>query len=165
MVADPKAAYRTRHRTLAIRHVTGHRIVAFLEVISPSNKDRTSSVKDFVDKVDSALLNGIHVLVADLFPPGNHDPLGIHGAIWTGYGMEEYVVPTDHPLTLVSYWAGGIVEAYIEHLGFGDALPPMPLFLDPDTYINVPLETTYRAAYETMPDFWRDVLEERARAT
>ncbi|MFI5378991.1 MAG: hypothetical protein ACHRHE_06830 [Tepidisphaerales bacterium] len=35
----------------------------------------------------------------------------------------------------------------------------MPLFLRPDRYINVPLESTYREAYAGMPAFWRDVLE------
>jgi hypothetical protein len=44
LVADPKAVYRARRRTLTIRHASGHRIVAFLEIISPGNKDRTASV-------------------------------------------------------------------------------------------------------------------------
>jgi hypothetical protein len=39
------------------------------------------------------------------------------------------------------------------------ALPEMPLFLDPDRYINVPLEPTYQAAHDGMPAFWRGVLE------
>jgi hypothetical protein len=159
MVADPQAAYRRLRRTLTIRHISGHRIVAFLEIVSPANKDRPATVKDFADKVDAALLNGIHVLVADLFPPGKHDPLGIHGALWTSYSTEEYLVPTGRPLTLASYRVSDCVEAYIDHLAFGDPLPSMPLFLDPDAYIKVPLESTYVAAYEDLPDFTRDVLE------
>ena len=35
----------------------------------------------------------------------------------------------------------------------------MPLFLQSDRYINVPLEPTYQASYDGMPDFWRGVLE------
>src|SRR5262245_49787846 len=34
------AAAKGRRRSLAIRHVSGHRLVALLEVVSPSNKDR-----------------------------------------------------------------------------------------------------------------------------
>jgi hypothetical protein len=41
----------------------------------------------------------------------------------------------------------------------GDALPPMPLFLDQDPYVTVPLEPTYEAAYRGVPEVWRDVLE------
>ena len=41
----------------------------------------------------------------------------------------------------------------------------MPLFLDPDRYIYVPLEATYLAAYRGMPAFWREVLEGRRLLT
>jgi hypothetical protein len=40
-------------------------------------------------------------------------------------------------------------------------LAEMPLFLRPDRYVNVPLESTYQASYRSMPAFWRDVLEGR----
>jgi hypothetical protein len=159
LVADPKAVYRARRRSLTIRHMSGHRIVAFLEIISPSNKDRTASVEGFVNKIDSALMQGVHVMLVDLFPPGRFDPGGIHGVLWARYGKEEDIVPPDQPVTLASYRAAVPVEAYVEHLAFGDLLPEMPLFLDQDTYINVPLELTYQAAFEDMPAFWRDVLD------
>src|SRR5437764_1152859 len=32
--------YRQLRRTLAIRHVSGHRLIAVIEVLSPANKDR-----------------------------------------------------------------------------------------------------------------------------
>ncbi len=163
-VANPDL-YRALRRTLTIRHTRGHRIVAFLEIISPGNKDRTASVEEFVNKVDSALMQGVHVLIADLFPPGRFDPRGIHGTIWARYGTAEDAVPAGQPVTLSSYRAVVPVEAYIEHLAFGDPLPEMPLFLDLDTYINVPLEATYQAAFQDMPVFWRDVLEGRRDAT
>jgi hypothetical protein len=35
----------------------------------------------------------------------------------------------------------------------------MPLFLDSDHYVTVPLESTYVAAYEGLPDRWKWVLE------
>jgi hypothetical protein len=164
LVADPKAVYRARRRTLTIRHTSGHRIVAFLEIISPGNKDRTTSVEQFVNKVDSALMQSVHVMVVDLFPPGRFDPRGIHGAIWARYSTEEDGAPPERPLTLSSYRAAVPVEAYIEHLAFGDPLPEMPLFLDLDTYINVPLESTYQAAFQDMPAYWRAVLEGRRAA-
>ena len=70
-----------RRRTLAVRHVSGHRLVALLEIVSPANKDRVRHVAAFAEKAVSALEAGIHLLVVDLFPPGLHDPQGIHGAI------------------------------------------------------------------------------------
>jgi hypothetical protein len=32
----------------------------------------------------------------------------------------------------------------------------MPLFLNADRYVPVPLEKAYQAAWETVPAFWRD---------
>ena len=70
-----------RRRTLAVRHVSGHRLVAILEVLSPANKDRAAHLQDFVTKAIAALDLGVHLLVVDLFPPAMYDPGGIHGAI------------------------------------------------------------------------------------
>jgi hypothetical protein len=70
-----------RRRTLAIRHVSGHRLVALLEIVSPANKDRAFHVEEFTRKVVDALDMGLHVLLVDLFPPGTHDPHGMHGRL------------------------------------------------------------------------------------
>ena len=150
-----------RRRSLAIRHVSGHRLVALIEIISPANKDRSRHVKDFVDKAASALDLGVHLLLVDLFPPGPHDRSGMHGAILHELEPSEvpYEVPADEPATLASYAAGPVVEIYVEHVAVGAPLPEMPLFLCPDRYVNVPLEPTYQASYDGMPAFWRGVLE------
>src|SRR5581483_11487635 len=150
---SPSPAARGSRRTLTIRHVSGHRIVALVEIISPANKDRASHVAEFVDKVETALWQGIHVLLVDLFPPGPHDPQGMHAVIWERFDDEPYVLPATEPLTLASYVAGPRPEAYLEHLAVGSPLAEMPLFLNPDRYINVPLESTYLAAYRGMPAF------------
>jgi hypothetical protein len=152
-----------RRRSLAIRHVSGHRLVALLEMVSPANKDRARHVEDFAAKAVDALDVGVHLLVVDLFAPGAHDPFGMHAAICQRLAQsdEPYDLPADEPLTLAAYAAGPRVEVYLEHLVVGAALPEMPLFLRPDRYVNAPLEPTYQAAYRGMPSFWRDVLEGR----
>jgi hypothetical protein len=156
--------YRQRRRTLAIRHVSGHRLIALIEIISPANKDRLESVEEFVGKTVEALELGVHVLVIDLLPPGRHDPRGLHGAVWNCFDEGPYDLPVAEPLTLASYAAGPPVKAYLEHFAIGGALPEMPLFLRSDRYIPVPLESTYQAAYRGVPAFWRDVLEGRRAA-
>lgn len=72
----------SRQRTLTIRQVTGHRVIALLEIVSPANKDRARHVEDFVTKMVGALAVGVHLLVIDLFRAGLHDPQGIHGGIF-----------------------------------------------------------------------------------
>lgn len=62
-------------------------------------------------------------------------------------------------LTLVAYSAGYVKRAFIEPLAVGEALPDMPLFLEPELYVPVSLEATYQAAFEAVPRQGRDVLQ------
>ncbi len=156
---SPASTPRAMRRTVAIRHVSGHRVVAVVEIVSPGNKDRAVHVAEFVDKAETALWQCIHLLLVDLFPPSPHDPQGMHAAVWERFDDEPYVLPPNEPLTLASYVAGPRPEAYLEHLAVGSPLTEMPLFLDPDRYVNVPLEPTYSAAYRGMSEFWRNVVE------
>ena len=145
-----------KQRTVAIRHVSGHHLVALIEIVSPANKDRAQSIYGFVQKAASALYLGVHLLVVDVFPPTAHDSRGIHGAIWDSIQSTDqpYDLPLDEPMTLAAYVAGPQIEAYLEHLAVGAALPEMPLFLRRERYVGVPLEATYQAAFDGMPGFW-----------
>jgi hypothetical protein len=151
--------YVLRRRTLVVRHASGDRIVALLELVSPGNKSARHAIESFVEKAQEALYRGYHLLVVDLFPTGPRDPQGIHAAIWSGLSDESFALPPGEPLTLVSYSAGPRKKAYIEPTAVGSRLTDMPVFLTPETYVNVPLEATYRAAYRGVPRKWRDVLE------
>jgi hypothetical protein len=154
-------------RTLAIRHISGHRLVAIVEILSPANKDRQKYVEDFAWKAVDAIRTGIHVLLVDLFPPGSFDPHGMHDVICELMEDEHepYDLPAEEPFTLASYVADRPVEIYLEHLAPGASLPDMPLFIDPERYVATPLESTYAAAYRGMPAFWRDVLEGHSGVT
>ena len=92
-------------------------------------------------------------------PPSPRDPQGIHGALWEEIADDSYRAPADKPLTLAAYDAGPPKTAYVEPVAVGDALPDMPLFLEPGAYVNVPLEATYLSAFRNVPPRWRRVLE------
>jgi hypothetical protein len=85
----------------------------------------------------------------------------MHDAIWRALDddADAYDLPSDEPITLSSYVADSVTEALLEHLACGDRLPEMPLYLRSDRYVNVPLESTYAAAYRSVPAVWREVLE------
>lgn len=153
--------YRLQRRTLAIRHVSGHRLVAVVEMVSPANKDRLRHVEQFALKITALLEAAIHVLLIDLLPPGACDPRGMHGAIgrWIEDTGTPSELPADEPLTLASYRAAGSPEAYLDHLSVGRMLPDMPLFIGPGHYVDVPLEMTYGTAFAAMPQYWREVLQ------
>lgn len=59
---------------------------------------------------------------------------------------------------LAAYRADTCPTAYFEPVAVGESLPDMPLFLTPDRYINVPLETTYQTAWRGVPQRWKRVL-------
>ncbi|MGH7129478.1 MAG: DUF4058 family protein, partial [Planctomycetaceae bacterium] len=158
MSADEDTTYRLRRRTLTIRHRSGRRIVAMIEIISSANTDREQHVRQFVEKAASALNSGIHLLVIDLHPPGPCDPQGIHRAIWDEVAGGGFTLPEDKPLTLAAYLADRLPEAFVEPIAVGQALPEMPLFLDIDWYIRTPLENTYMAAFRGLPGFIKDQL-------
>lgn len=151
--------YTRRQRTLVIRHVSNHRIIALIEIVSPGNKASRHAMRSLLDKALAALAQGIHLLLIDLQPPSPRDPQGIHGVLWEQLTGVAYEQPPDKLLTLAAYDAGPPTVAYVEPVAVGDVLPAMPLFLAPEQYINAPLEPTYLAAYKGMPRYYRDILE------
>ena len=68
------------------------------------------------------------------------------------------------PLTLAAYVAGDLLTgrettAYVELVGVGDSLPDMPAYLDTSSYVPVPLEAAYQAAWATCPADLRELVE------
>jgi len=151
--------YVLKRRTIVIRHTSGDDIVALIELVSPGNKSARNALRSFVEKAVEALYRGFHLLIVDLFPPTPRDPQGIHGAIWSEFADDSFQLPDNERLTLVAYSAGPRKKAYIEPTAVGRELIDMPLFLEPERYVNVPLESTYQAAFRGVPKRWRTVLE------
>ena len=155
--------YRRKKSSIVVRHVSGDRIVAMLEVVSPGNKASRHALRAFVDKACELLEHRIHLLIVDPFPPGPRDPSGIHAAIWAEVKDESFTLPENKRLTLAAYECGSTTRAHIEALAVGDPLPNMPLFLEPGGHVLVPLESTYQTAFAAMPRRWRTVLEPAAQ--
>jgi len=151
--------YRRRQNAIVVRHVSGDRIVAVVEVVSPGNKSGRSAMRSFVEKAAELLDRRIHLLILDLHPPTSRDPEGIHGVIWEDITGQPFDAPADQPLTLVAYESALTVRAFIEPAAVGDTLTDMPLFLEPGAHVLVPLEKTYQEAFAAMPRRWRVVLE------
>src|SRR5262249_9223121 len=119
--------YRRKKSWIVVRHVSGDRIVAMLEIVSPGNKASRSAFRAFVNKACELLEARVHLLVIDPFPPGPRDPNGVHAAIWEEIEDSSFRLPEDKPLTLVSYECDLTTRAYIEPIAVGDALPDMAL--------------------------------------
>ncbi len=132
---------------IAVRHRHGD-VVAVVEIVSPGNKASKSALSAFVEKTSELIMQGIHLLVIDLFPPSKRDPQGIHKAIWDQIKEEEFELPAGKPLTLAAYDAGPPPVAYVDFVAVGDSLPDMPIFLKPDVYVPAPLEASYLTTWD-----------------
>lgn len=165
MTLNEEDTYREARRTIAIRHRSGHRLIAMIEILSPGNKDGEGHLRSLVEKAAACIAQGVHLLMVDLFPPGPADPDGIHRAIWSGLGYGgDYAQPSEEPFTLVAYRADRPPEAFIQPIAVGEELPDMPVSLAPGHYVNVPLKPTYDQAYRGVPSVWRDVVEGRTKS-
>lgn len=156
--------YTRKANAIVIRHVSGHNVVAMVEIVSPGNKDNSARLRQFLEKAREVLENGIHLLVLDVVKPNKRNPEGIHSLIWEGIsGGDEaelrFHPPEGKPLTLASYIGGELPQAFVEPVGIGEKLIDMPLFIADDRYVYVPLEATYNSAFAEVPDFYREILE------
>ncbi|HEY3789124.1 MAG TPA: DUF4058 family protein [Urbifossiella sp.] len=134
-------------------------VVAVIEIVSPGNKDSGHAVKSFVREAVEFLNAGIHLLIVDLFPPSKRDPQGLHKGIWDRLRDEEFRLPPDAPLTVVSYLAGMAIRAFVEPVAVGQALPDMPIFLTSNRYVLCPLESTYQTSWAVFPKVLKGPLE------
>lgn len=159
--ADPDT-YAARANRVVVRSV-GDEVIAVIEIVSPGNKVSRHALRSFVEKASDLLRRGVHLLVVDLLPPTSRDPQGIHKAIWDEIQEEPFEPPPEKHLTLAAYTAGVPIRAYVEPVAVGEALPDMPVFLDPQRHVLLPLETTYQATWFHCPPRFRRLIDGRAR--
>ena len=163
---EEKAVRKRPRERVSVRHVSNHKVVAILELMSPGNKSGVRTFNAFVAKAIAVLEADVNLFVVDPFGPSSRDPNGIHAAIWAKVvkrrkGRKPYVLPKSRPLVAASYGVGlEDVTAAVETFAIGEVVPDMPLFLTAnEEYITVPLEETYQAAWPDVPRVWRDALE------
>jgi hypothetical protein len=155
--ATDEDVYAARANRVVVRESRGE-VVSVIEIVSPGNKVSRYAVRSFAGKAVDLLRQGVNLLVIDLFPATPRDPQGMHKVIWDEVMEEPFELPPDKPLTLASYSAGPPKTAYVEPVAVGDALPDRPAFLDPDTYVPVPLEETYQATWAACPEEFKEAV-------
>jgi hypothetical protein len=151
--------YRRKQNALVVRHVSGDRVVAIVEIVWPGNKSSRHAVEAFVAKAAAMLDRNVHLLVIDLHPPSRRDPQGMHAAVWEEVSGQEYALPAGKPFTMAAYEVDLSIRCYVRHAAVGERLPEIPLFLKPKGCVQAPLDSTYEAAFAAMPRRWRQVLE------
>jgi len=152
-----------RANRVAIRHRLGE-VVCIIEIVSPGNKASRLALRKLVEKTHEFLSAGVNVLVIDPFPPGPRDPHSLHKAIWDEFEDVPFELPAGEPLLLAAYRAaddgvGRSPVAYLEPLRVGATMPDMPAWIDPDSFVEVPLELSYQTAWDACPADFRYLVE------
>jgi hypothetical protein len=128
---------------------TGPRVVAAIELISPSNKDRASERRAFATKVASYLYQGISVIIVDIV---TNRRANLHNEVVSVMEAEDALrLPPETGLYAVAYrplrrGQGDEIDLWRTPLALGGALPTLPLGLRADLVIPVDFEATYAEA-------------------
>jgi Protein of unknown function (DUF4058) len=126
--------------------VGGPQLVAAVELVSPSNKDRPAQRHQFAIKCASYLQDNIGLVVVDMVTEhrGNlHRPL-----LEILQVAQDRAKLSDEDLYAGAYRAVTVrktvkLEYWIEPLAVGGALPTMPLWIAPDLCLPLNLEQAY----------------------
>ncbi len=129
--------------------VTGPRLVAAIELISPGNKDRAAERRAFAAKCASYLSQGVSVIIVDIVTSRranlHNDLLGLMEA------DDALALPAEVALYAVAYRPvrrdeRDEIDVWRSPMALGRPLPTLPLGLRGDLVIPVDLEAAYAEA-------------------
>lgn len=123
------------------------RLVAAIEIVSPSNKDRPESRRAFVAKVAALLQRDVCVSLVDLVTIRHFnlyaDLLDLIDRTDPKLGSEP---PALYAITVRGrkrIRKRPLLDAWFYPMSFGQALPTLPIWLDVDLGVSLNLETSY----------------------
>jgi hypothetical protein len=122
------------------------RLVAAVEIVSPSNKDRPEHRRVFVAKCAALLLQHVTVAIVDLVTTRHFN---LYGDLLELIGQTDpSLVPEPPPLYAAACrWnragAAGRLQTWSHALAVGQPLPTLPLWLADDLAVPLELEASY----------------------
>lgn len=130
------------------------RLVAAIELVSPTNKDRPESLQALVGKCAALLRKGIAVTIVDLVTIRRFN---LYAQLMAFVGHPDRTMSIDSPPIYAAScrWATrgtrARLEAWSHGLVVGDPLPTLPLWLGEEQVVALDLEESYEQACH---DLW-----------
>jgi hypothetical protein len=122
------------------------KLVATVEIVSPSNKDRPESRQTFVAKCEALLKKGVSVAIVDIVT-NKHFNLYIHLLELIGETDSAFEPEPSSIYAVACRWIPRGRKHYLEtwshKLQIGQPLPTLPLWLAENFYVPLDLEATY----------------------
>ncbi len=126
----------------------GRTLVAAIEIVSPSNKDRPATRAVFVGKLAALLQQGVCVSVVDLV---SIRQANLYAQLLALFGRSDPNLGETPPhLYAVTLRARkrrkkvSLLDAWFYPMTVGQRLPTIPLWLSPTIRVMLPLETSYQ---------------------
>lgn len=124
----------------------GPKLAAAIELVSPSNKDRTRSRRAFAVKCANFLYQGIPFIVIDIVTSRSAN---LHNAIMEVMQTEGFLLPAGINLYATAYRpvrreSRGEIDVWHEPVALSQPLPRLPLFLDVDLSAILDFEASYQ---------------------
>lgn len=120
------------------------RLVAAIELVSPSNKDRSENRRAFVRKCESLLRRNVCVTIVD---PVTSRAVSLYGELLDEIGVAKTAVSRSaiYAVTCRGHRTGlrWQLESWEHSLAVGGTLPNLPIWLSPDLVVPLELEATY----------------------
>jgi hypothetical protein len=128
-------------------------LVAAIEIVSPSNKDRPENRATFISKVATLLRNDICVSIVDVVSTCNFNLYGelmdfLHG-VDPALGSDP---PPMYAATLRMRYeeTRRLMDNWYHALAIGQLLPTLPIWLKENWAISLDLESTYEETCRTL---------------
>jgi len=140
--------YPAAHEVKIYRTAGGRTLVAAIELISPSNKDRPAERLAFATKCAGFLYSGIGLIVIDVVTERNAN---LHNEIVRVMKADTQLLLPETGLYAAAYRpvvrdGQASLEVWTQTILLGDALPTMPLRLVGDLFVPVDFEAAYQEA-------------------
>ena len=125
-------------------------LVAAIEIVSPSNKDRPDSRRAFVAKCAGLLQQDVSVTIVDLVTPKQFN---LYAELLELIDRSDPALSAEPSPVYAATLRGRknvrkrtFLDAWFHPLILGQPLPSLPLWLAPDLSVTLELETSYEAA-------------------
>jgi len=149
LTVEANLAEQDQYEVLVYDDEMRQRLVAAIEIISPSNKDRPDTREVFVGKVVGLLQQGVCVSLIDLV---SNKEFNLYAELLALLGRADpQLTPTPPHLYAVSLRARkrprkrlSLLDAWYFPLTVGHPLPTIPLWLSPSLRVELPLEPSYQ---------------------
>jgi hypothetical protein len=132
-------------RVYDVRH--GRRLVAAIEIISPSNKDRPESRRAFAAKVAALLQQDVSVSFVDIVTVRQFN---LYADLLTLIGHGDPMLGAEPPALYAATVRGRkragkrpLLDLWFYPMALGQPLPTLPIWLDSDLGVFLNLENSY----------------------